>query len=343
MTPRPGLSWRRISLQGRLLGPVRAPQASSVLHLEALRLPDGAQLDTLEANLAADRHLLTVRATAGGVTLPGSQPQVLKGSPIGLNAVLRLDAADRPLQVILTHRLLELRVHAITAGTPSATFELRLPRPDTTGGALPAGSPWQHELIWESRTGQDDHPARSGWHGRCPRSSVVAQLLGANARLNLEATLTATKADIGRLTLTGRALSVSAAGSAERTPARGNGSAVRALRARWQVNLPNLALISPSMAGSLETAVPVSGPLQSLTADVRARSRLSIHGSPPGTVEATLQARGLPAAPRAVVQAYGTFDGAPLRLDASLNQSGRAASTSSSSAQRGRVCWSTGI
>lgn len=323
MTPRPGLSWRRISLEGRLLGPVRAPQASSVLHLEALRLPDGAQLDTLEANLAADRHLLTVRATAGGVTLPGSQPQVLKGSPIRLDAMLRLDAADRPLQVVLTHRLLELRAHAITAGTPSATFELRLP--DLT----PLAALYQQELrgsvSLSGRVAQDRTTTRLevAGTGAVLGSSVAAQLLGANARLNLEATLTATKADIGRLTLTGRALSVSAAGSAERTPAGATGSAVRALRARWQVNLPNLGLVSPSMAGSLETSGTVSGPLQSLTADVRARSRLSIHGSPPGTVEATLQARGLPAAPRALVQANGTFDGAPLRLDASLERVGQ--------------------
>lgn len=320
MAPRPGLSWRRISLEGRLLGPVRAPQASSVLHLEALRLPDGAQLDTLEANLAADRHLLTVRATAGGVTLPGSQPQVLKGSPIRLDAMLRLDAADRPLQVVLTHRLLELRAHAVTAGTPSATFELRLP--DLT----PLAALYQQEvrgsMSLSGRVAQDRTTTRLevAGTGDVLGSSVAAQLLGANARLNLEATLTATKVDIGRLALTGRALSVSAAGSAERTPAGATGSAVRALRARWQVNLPNLGLISPSMAGSLETNGTVSGPLQSLTADVRARSRLSIHGSPPGTVEATLQARGLPAAPRAVVQANGTFDGAPLRLDASLER-----------------------
>jgi translocation and assembly module TamB len=323
MTPRPGLSWGRISLEGRCLGPMHAPQASSVLHLEALRLPDGAQLDTLEADLAADRHLLTLRATAGGVMLPGSQPQLLQGSPIRLDAMLRLDAADRPLQVILTHRLLELRARAITAGAPSATFELRLP--DLARLAALYQQDIRGSMNLSGRVSQDSTATRLEVNGtgNVVGSSAAARLLGANTRLHLEATLTAAKADIGRLTLAGRALSASAAGSAERTPAGATGSAVQALHARWQVSLPNLGLISPTLAGSLETSGTASGSLQSLAADLRARSTLSIHGSAPGTVEATLQARGLPAAPRVVVQANGSFDGAPLRLDASLERVGR--------------------
>ena len=50
------------------------------------------------------------------------------------------------------------------------------------------------------------------------------------------------------------------------------------------------------------------------------RSTVALRGAPPGTIAATLQARGLPSAPSGAFQASGTFDGAPLRLEASLKQ-----------------------
>ena len=59
LSPRPGLAWRRIALQGRWVGPESAPQATGVLDLEGLELPDGARLGSLQANLAADGKVLT--------------------------------------------------------------------------------------------------------------------------------------------------------------------------------------------------------------------------------------------------------------------------------------------
>ncbi|MDE2052669.1 MAG: hypothetical protein KGJ72_16800, partial [Gammaproteobacteria bacterium] len=125
---------------------------------------------------------------------------------------------------------------------------------------------------------------------------------------------------VDTLDVSGRALSVSAFASAERSGPGASSRLVQSVRAHWRVSLPKLALIWPSVAGSLDTTGVAHGPLQSLTADVQARSTVSVRGAPPGTVEATLQARGLPSAPSAAVQASGTLDGAPLRLEASLER-----------------------
>ena len=320
MSPRPGLAWRRIALQGRWVGPVSAPHATGVLDLEGLELTDGAQLDSLRANLTADGLVLTLHATANGITLTGSQPQLLQGSPLNMDATWYLDAAGRPLQLTVTHKLLDLDVHAITAGTRSASFDLRL----RDLNALAAS---YHEDIrgTMSLSGKVAEQGRTttldvSGTGDLAGSSMAAKLLGTGVRLHVAGSMTPATVDIDALDLSGRALSVSASGSAERSGPGVSRRLVQSVHVHWRVSLPKLALVWPSVAGSLQTTGSADGPLQSLTADVKAQSTIAVRGAPPGTVEASLHARGLPSAANAAIQANGTFDGAPLRLEASLER-----------------------
>lgn len=320
MSPRPGLAWRRVLLQGRWVGPESAPHATGVLDVEGLALSDGAQLDSLKANLNADGRTLTLRATANGIVLTGSQPQLLQGSPLNVDATWHLDAAGRPLQLTVTHRLLDLEAQAITSGSRSVDFKLRL----LDLGALAAA---YHEDIrgTMSLTGK---VAEQGGNtilnvsgtGALAGSSIAAKLLGSDARLHVVGSMTPATVDVDTLQVSGQALSVSAFANAERSGPGSSSRLVQSVRAHWRVSLPKLALIWPSAAGSLEASGSANGPMQSLTADVQARSTVSVRGSPSGTVAASLQAKGLPSAPSAAVHASGTFVGAPLRLEASLKQ-----------------------
>ena len=321
MSPKPGVAWRRVALQGRWTGPVTAPRATGVLDLEGLELSDGAQLGSLRANLGADGKVLTLRATADGIILAGSQPQLLQGSPLNVNATWRLDATGRPLQLSLTHQLLDLNIQAITSGSRSATFDARL-------HDLHALAASYHQDIrgTMSLSGKVAEQGRStttldvSGTGNLSGSSMAAKLLGTGARLHVAGTMTTATVDVDTLELSGRALSVSAWATAERSGPGATTRGVQSVRAHWQVSLPNLELISPRVAGSLETTGTAEGPLQSLTADVQARTQLAMKGEPPGKVEASLQARGLPSAPSAQIEASGEFAGAPLRLQASLEQ-----------------------
>ena len=83
---------------------------------------------------------------------------------------------------------------------------------------------------------------------------------------------------------------------------------VQSVRAHWRVLLPKLALISPTVAGSLETTGSADGPLQSLTADVQVRPRLRCVERRLASIEANLTGRvDCPPAPSAVVQASGNL------------------------------------
>ena len=322
MSPKPGLAWRRVALQGRWVGSEAAPHATGVLDLEGLELTDGAQLGSLRANLAADGRLLTLRATADGIMMAGPQPQLLQGSPLNLNATLHLDAPGRPFEMTLTHRLLDLDLQAVTEGSRSASFNLRLRdlsalatayHQDIRGTMSLAG-----KVAEQRRTTSLDVSGTGNLAG----SSVAAKLLGADARLHLAGTMTTATVDVDTLELSGRALSVSAWAAAERSGPGASTPGVQSVRAHWRISLPKLALVYPSARGSLETTGTVNGPLQSLSADVQAKTELAMPGAPPGTVQASLEARGLPSAPKAMVEANGEFAGAPLRLEASLKQAG---------------------
>ena len=318
MAPRAGLAWQRLDLTGRWRGPLSSAQANGVLELAGLRLTDGAAIGALSAHLNADGRVLTVRASAGGIRLPGPYPQLLGGSPLHLEASLQLRAAHRPLRIHLADGLFDLSGQALTEGPRNATFTLRMP-----DLAVLAAHYHQHvggAVQLSGTLAQRGTKTRLVLHGaaRVTGASVLARLLGAHAQLALEASLTPARLDLERLVLTGRGLSAAATAQVDRHRRGSAAGRWRSLHARWQVSCADLTRLWPLAGGSVQVHGTAEGSPQALTLDVRAHSTLSVHGSTPGQIQATLRARGVPSALRAALQARGTFDGAPLRIEATL-------------------------
>jgi translocation and assembly module TamB len=320
MSPRSGLSWQHIALQGRWHGTVSAPQADGRLQIKAMQIPGGAALAALDADLHADRGSLAVRAIADGLVLPGPRPRLLVGSPLQVNATVQLDDAARPLQLGVEHRLFSLQAHAITAGTQGATFKVHIP--DVAPLAAIAGESLRGKcdlagtLRYSPATTRLDLDANTDLaEGTTPSS----RLLAGASRLELGATLTDRNIELDRLTLDASALSVSGSGGGE----LGAASAVPALKSlhgRYGIDLKNLALLSPTLAGSLKLDGEVEGPIDSLATRFQMTSTLSIRGSPRETILASVKARGLPSHLSATLQAQGHFAGAPLQVDSTLEQ-----------------------
>ena len=320
MSPRPGLSWQRIALQGRWQGAVTAPQADGRLQIDALQIPGGAAVAALNADLHAERGALALRATAAGVMLPGPQPRLLADSALRVDARVQLNAATRPLQLTADHRLFALQLSGVTTGAQSATFDLRLP--DLAPLAALAGqkirgrSELNGTFRRSSTTTRLDLVANTTLAGG---ATQISTLLAGASQLQLAAVLTDRTVELQRLALNARALSVSASGSAQ----RGTGAtatAVQSLRARYEADLANLAVLSPALAGTLKLTGEIGGTLRSLTTQLQLTSSLSVRGSPRETIEASIKARGLPSRVSATLQAQGRFAGAPLQLAASLER-----------------------
>jgi translocation and assembly module TamB len=320
MRPREGLSWQRIASQGRWQGALEAPHVEAQLRIDGLRIPGGAGLEMLGANLSADGGALAVHATAAGLVIPGPQPRLLAESPLRVDATMRLSDASRPLQLTASHRLFSLQTQAVTAPALSATFDLRLPDlaplAAVAGQKLRGKAALRGTLKPSSATTRLDLDAHTEL---AEGATLLTSMLSGTSHLQLAATSTERTVEVERLKLDGRVISVSASGSAERG-ATGAAGAVQSLRARYEASVANLAVVSPALEGTLKLNGLLEGPIASLAGHTQLTSSLSIRGSPRETIDASLTARGLPSHANATLQARGGLAGGPLQLDASLER-----------------------
>jgi translocation and assembly module TamB len=315
MTPFPGLTWQSVELKGRFHGPFTTPTADGHLLVQQLQAPGGTQLAALDANLTAKAGLMTLQAGIDGLVIPGPQPTLFQDSRVSLDASIVLGDPKRPLQLAANHRLFALKANAITAGERSAQLDLRLP--DVAPFAALGGQKIRgdadikaHVKYSESSTNLIADATANIDGGAAAWAGLVR---GGSTRLQIAGGLTDKQITIERLQLNGRGISLSGSGTSARTDAQ-------ELGAKLDLSLPDLAMVSPTAVGSLKLAGRIKGPVNSLTADTDLTSTLSIHGSPQGTLSATVHADGLPKSPRGTVEAHGDLDGAPLRLNVSLEQ-----------------------
>ena len=315
MTPYPGLTWQSVGLKGRFHGPFTKPTADGHLRVQELQAPGGTQLSTLDADLTADAGLLSLRALIDGLVIPGPQPALFQDSQLSLNAALQLNDAKRPLEVRAMHRLFTLKANAITAGTQSVQLDLHLP--DVAPFAALGGQKVRGDADIKAHVKRDASSTSltADVNANIDGGTAVwaGAVRGTPTRLLLAGQLTDKQITIERMQLSGRAISLSAKGTAERTDAQ-------ELDARLDLSLSDLATLSPALAGDLKLSGKLKGPSNSLSADTELTSTLSIHGSPRGTVSATVHADGLPKSPRGSIEAHGDLDGAPLRLDVELER-----------------------
>jgi translocation and assembly module TamB len=315
MTPRPGLSWESVDLKGRWHGTVSAPNADGHLLVKKLLIPGGTELADLDANLTATGGMLTTRATVTGLVIPGSQPKLFQDSPLKLDAAVNLSDPKRPVELKATHRLFALQGHATTADELAAQLDLRLP--DVTpfaalGGQKVRGTAnVKAQITHDTKSTHLTADADANIDGG--KESWAGLVRGGNTRLQITGAMTADKFAIDKLQLTGPAISLAASGTAAR-------STTQDLDLRLEVALSDLTKLSPAVVGTLKLSGKVKGPANSLSTVADLTTTASIHGSPKGTVSASVRADGLPKEPRGTVEAHGDLDGAPLHLNVSLER-----------------------
>jgi translocation and assembly module TamB len=310
MSPMAGLSWQRVNLEGQIHGPFAKPTADGRLIIEQLEAPGGARLEALNAQVKGDQGYIALQAGIDGLQIPGPAPKLFADSRLSLDAHVRLDDPQRPLQLTANHRLFVLNTKAITAGTQSADLSLRIPdlKPFTPlGGTALRGdaeldshvdySPAMTKLTADLKSHLDGGAA--AWAGL---------VRGGLTRLQMTAEMNDQQVSLQDLQLTARAVTLNAEARAERAGDQN-------VNLRFNLGLPDLRRVSPALVGNLKASGSVQGPKTRLSTDTRLTTSLSVHGSPRGTVSARVHATGLPAAPEGVLEAGGELDGAPLQVN----------------------------
>jgi len=312
MSPRPDLGWERGVLRGRWRGKVSSPTAAGHLEFAQLRIPGQMQMAALNADVTADHGKADLHATLLGLRIPGSQPRLLEADPVKIDASVRLDDPARRLDLTAAHRLFALKGQAVTAGEQSANVEVRLPdlsplaafiAQDVRGSALVHAQVTGYPAATRIKLDADA--------ALIPGTQFWAAAVGDRARLDFSGVLKDGALDIENVKLAGRAVELSAGGSIRS----------RAIDGHWNMSLPDLSAVSAVLAGSLKGSGSLQGPMTALSADARLSSTLSVRGSQSGDLWADVKVRGLPSAPSGALSAKGSLDGAPLKVDVSMERS----------------------
>jgi translocation and assembly module TamB len=327
MSPRPDLSWQRVQLTGRMSGAWDAPEVNGELLAEELALPGAVRVGHIHAGARMHDGLLSVQADGERVALPGEYATLLRDSPLHAEASMRLDGPDRSIALTARHRLFELTAHVVPSAQPSATFDVRLtdlaPLAALAGQRLRGRAGVRGTVTTVSAGTAIDGDVVAQLDG----PAAVTDLLGRTPRLQTSALLDSGALTVSRLQLTAAVGSLNANGRialAQHTA--GTQAATPALRMQWTLSVPDLRALSSLLSGGLTLTGRAAGSLSSFSADMQATSELAVRDSPLGTIHASLEAHDLPGAPDATLRVLGTFDGAPLDVEATLNR-GRDGST----------------
>ncbi len=111
------------------------------------------------------------------------------------------------------------------------------------------------------------------------------------------------------------------------------GDASGKLALDFKFALPDLAALTPALAGQLGGEARLQGVAPSLTLAADVTGTLSAHGTTPGPIRLSLQARDMPQRPNGRFDLTGTLDESPVHLAASVERD--AAGTLSAKIERG--------
>jgi translocation and assembly module TamB len=309
MNPRPDLGWERATLHGGWHGSMKSPAAGGHLQVSRLQLPGGTRIETLNADIDADRGLAALHAVIGGLQIPGTQPRLLADDLIKVDASLRLDDPARRVELTATHKLFSLRAQALLTGKPSASGELRLL--NLAPLATFAGLDVHGSAVLNAQL--DGFPALP--HLKLDAAAALeagtqfwAAAVGDRARLQLSATLKDQVLAVDSLKFSGHAVAASANGAVGR----------RSVKGRWDIDVSELGTISPILAGALKASGSIDGPITALTADALMNATVSVRGSPSGVFSAVAKLSGWPSNPSGSLAAQGSFNESPLQVQVAL-------------------------
>ncbi|HTV80667.1 MAG TPA: translocation/assembly module TamB domain-containing protein [Steroidobacteraceae bacterium] len=313
MTPAAGLAWQSIDVQGQLHGPLKLLTADGHVLIKALQIPGGTRVAQVDARVQGDRGSIDLKAAVDGLQIPGSAPDLFAHSPLTVEAVAHLDDPTRPVRLTAHHALFALQADAVTVGRQHANLRLEVPDLKPLAPVAGAGITGDAQVTahLDYAPSASSITANLSSHLDAPGAAWAGLVRGGLTQLQAAVDLSDQRIEVRTLRLTARAITFTADGSENRRSGQD-------VQARFELGLPDVHRLSPSLAGDLQITGTVAGPREQLGTDTRLAANLSVSGSPRGKVSARIQAKGLPQAPQATVEASGELEGSPLQVNAEL-------------------------
>lgn len=297
----PDLSWQAMTLNAKLQGAWDKPGVNGELAVTALKTA-GLSAGSVRLTARSDLNRATLNGQLTGLTVPGVNPDALRGTTMRLDASTRLDAADYPSDIRVQHPLLGADGHIRFANGPEGALHVTLPdlQPITawagdSGFTLRiAGRPNGAELTLDGRAALG--MAGRAWPGET-RFGASAVIHGRDLKLN-------------DAHLDGQTLQVAATG--QYADHRG--------RLDWRVKLTDCSALSDSIAGQVSAQGQAMGTLQKFDADAELQGEIAANHQPRQTVSAKLRLHDLPHALQGHMALHTQLDDSPLELALSGQQ-----------------------
>jgi translocation and assembly module TamB len=334
MTPRAGLSWRRISIQLQSQGPLIAPSTHGEVALEGLAVGP-LELDSLRAALSGQGKALALDATVMGLRLPGPMQSMFAHAPVRLQGqALMVSANGFDIDLTLEHPLLRAQAHYELGSPGSSVQPPSAPRPRTAKGTpaatpeqrnggtllatIPELGPWA-ELAHLNLQGRGSVAASLAVNKEATRVTVSTdlqprggdalwtQLLGARAEFGGAMSFRGEQIQLERAQLSSPFLSASVHGSKQG----------KRLDVVWQAAVSSLARLSSALRGSLSGQGRVQGALPRLSASADLSADFALHDQR-GLLHARLETQDLSQQAASRLQVGGSLAGAPLAIAATL-------------------------
>jgi translocation and assembly module TamB len=309
MAPRPDLSWASIALQAHIQGPFKKPGITAHATLRQVK-GGGASIQTLTLDASGNRGAVNADTILAGLIIPGARPDLFSASPLEFTLQARLDDPKIPITFALKHPL-------VTAdGTANAGGDIAAKIHTTVPDLAPLAALGKVDL--QGRTEAD---AAMAVHGDTTSVTLdgtadftggqapVPTLLG-HTTYGATATLTGQDIAISRATVDGTAAHIAVTGT----------DTNKGLDLAWKLALSDLKALAAQARGSLDASGTVQGPQTGLAVQAGIKGRVGTATIPEGPLALSLNATNLPSSPSGTVQATGSFAGAPVTLDATLDK-----------------------
>ncbi len=312
MQPMPGIAWTSVALDAHLLGTPQAPAGQGTLVLDELAAR-GVGIGRLAASFDGQQTVgpVHLHAVLDGLRLPGPQPTLLAAAPLTLDATLDPHAAGRPLDLAVSHPLLGVTGHVLTAAPQRGQLALHLP--DLAPLAALGGTALAGHADLATTFSLDGQKADLDLSGPIAITGGQPQavgLIGPGGQITLSATRDGSALALRQLQLDGQALHLAASGT----------DVADVLAARFSLALPSLQRALPSLRGALAVAGTATGPLHDLSTHLTADGDPGTATMATGPLHLVVDAQHLPSAPAGTVSLAGSLDRAPVALKAEASR-----------------------
>jgi len=330
----------RLGLGAALAGRPLSFAVSGNAHVESLT-EGGAALSALAANgqgsyqLAASINhqnvnaVLQVREPPDGLLGHYAGPRVHQ--PLALDLTLagpRDDAALKFAAALGAAQLNGAGTLSLDPDAPAADVTLTVPSLAPIGvlaGENLGGSTQLHLVA-----SQKDNVANISLNGDVALDEApgpAAKLVGPDGKLALQVSIAHHAVDIEKLSVIGAGFDITAAGAVAQT----------GVDLKTELDLSNVAALSPGISGNVTTDDTISGPLKDFAVNAVVAGTIRANNIPSGPFRLTLAVQHLPAAPTGTIKGTGSLENAPLAIDAAFSRDASGAAT----VQIGSASWAS--